>query len=120
MVPTRTGVAATEASTAGDVPPQTGRRPPCTAPRGAPGRHRPLRRRPPAQTPSPTVETSSPSVGAVLYPHGEPPLPDAMHVNGERMDLRYVVGVLLGNRDLERRLAAGRSGARGHGDEEAA
>jgi hypothetical protein len=26
--------------------------------------------------------------------------------NGERMDLRYVVGVLMGNRDLLRRLAA--------------
>jgi hypothetical protein len=29
-----------------------------------------------------------------------------MQVNGERMDMRYVVGVLMGNRDLERRLAA--------------
>jgi hypothetical protein len=29
-----------------------------------------------------------------------------MHVNGERMDVRYVVGVLMGNRDLVRRLAA--------------
>jgi hypothetical protein len=42
----------------------------------------------------------------VLFPDGPPPLPDAMHVNGERMDMRYVVGVLMGNRDLERRLAA--------------
>jgi hypothetical protein len=31
-----------------------------------------------------------------------------MHVNGERIDLRYVVGVLMGNRDLARRLAAER------------
>ncbi|CCG05009.1 protein of unknown function [Blastococcus saxobsidens DD2] len=29
-----------------------------------------------------------------------------MHVNGERMDMAWVVGVLLGNRDLRRRLAA--------------
>jgi hypothetical protein len=29
-----------------------------------------------------------------------------MPVGGERMDVRYVVGVLMGNRDLMRRLAA--------------
>ena len=29
-----------------------------------------------------------------------------MQANGERMDLRHVVGVLMGNRDLERRLVA--------------
>jgi hypothetical protein len=45
-------------------------------------------------------------VTGLLFPAGEPPLPDAMHVNGERMDMTHVVGVLLGNRDLERRLAA--------------
>jgi hypothetical protein len=28
-----------------------------------------------------------------------------MQVNGERIDVRYVVGVLMGNRDLVRRLA---------------
>ena len=33
-----------------------------------------------------------------------------MHVNGEPMDLAYVVGVLLANRDLERRLAAENAG----------
>jgi hypothetical protein len=45
-------------------------------------------------------------VTELLFPAGEPPLPDAMHVNGERMDMAWVVGVLMGNRDLERRLAA--------------
>jgi hypothetical protein len=45
-------------------------------------------------------------VGALLFPHGEPDLPDAMPETGERMDLAYVVSVLLGNRDLTRRLAA--------------
>jgi hypothetical protein len=45
-------------------------------------------------------------IGATLFPDGEPPTPEAMHVNGERMDVRYVVGVLMGNRDLVRRLAA--------------
>jgi hypothetical protein len=29
-----------------------------------------------------------------------------MKANGERADIRYVVGVLMGNRDLVRRLAA--------------
>ncbi|SEP25928.1 HNH endonuclease signature motif containing protein [Trujillonella endophytica] len=33
-------------------------------------------------------------------------LPDALHVNGERMDLEFVVWALLGQRDLARRLAA--------------
>jgi hypothetical protein len=33
-----------------------------------------------------------------------------MPANGERMDVRYVVGVLMGNRDLVRRLRAEASG----------
>jgi hypothetical protein len=45
-------------------------------------------------------------IGATLFPSGEPPLPDALRANGERMDMRYVIGVLMGNRDLIRRLAA--------------
>ena len=46
------------------------------------------------------------TITRLLFPAGAPPLPDAMHVNGERMNMAYVVGVLMGNRDLERRLAA--------------
>ncbi|MGY1653170.1 DUF222 domain-containing protein [Geodermatophilus sp. SYSU D01119] len=48
--------------------------------------------------------------GAVLglLPGGGRDLPGTLAVGGERMDLGYVVGVLLGNRDLERRLAAER------------
>lgn len=42
----------------------------------------------------------------LLAPDGALPLPEAMHVNGERMDTTYAVGVLMGNRDLRRRLAA--------------
>ena len=45
-------------------------------------------------------------ISSTLFPGGEPPMPEAMHVNGERMGVRYVVGVLMGNRDLVRRLAA--------------
>ena len=41
-----------------------------------------------------------------LFPAGEPLIPEAVHVNGERMDLRYAVGVLMSHRDLIRRLAA--------------
>ena len=33
-----------------------------------------------------------------------------MPVNGERMDIRYAVGVLMGNRDLVRRLTAEAAG----------
>ena len=42
----------------------------------------------------------------ICSPAGEPPLPEGMSVNGERMDVRYIVGVLMGNRDLVRRLTA--------------
>ncbi|MGY1716459.1 DUF222 domain-containing protein [Geodermatophilus sp. SYSU D01106] len=45
-----------------------------------------------------------------LLPGGDRQLPGTLAVGGERMDLGYVVGVLLGNRDLERRLAAERGG----------
>jgi hypothetical protein len=55
----------------------------------------------PATSPDPAT-----AMTRVLFPDRPPSLPDAMHVNGERMDMRYVVGVLMGNRDLERRLAA--------------
>jgi hypothetical protein len=43
---------------------------------------------------------------ALLFPAGPPALVDAMAANGERADLRWAVGVLMGNRDLLRRLAA--------------
>ncbi len=49
-------------------------------------------------------------IGATLFPDGEPRLPDALPASGERMDVRYVVGVLMGNRDLVRRLAAEAAG----------
>jgi hypothetical protein len=54
------------------------------------------------------VESADPlaAMTQVLFPDGSPSLPDAMRLGGERMDMAYVVGVLMGNRDLERRLAA--------------
>jgi hypothetical protein len=52
----------------------------------------------------------STAITHVLFPDGAPPLPDAMRVNGEPMDVRHVVGVLMTNRDLERRLAAEATG----------
>ncbi|SDE28449.1 HNH endonuclease [Blastococcus fimeti] len=42
----------------------------------------------------------------LLFPDVAPVLPEAMHVNGERMDLDHVVWVLLHQRELQRRLAA--------------
>ncbi len=46
------------------------------------------------------------NLAGLLFPGGQPELPEAMHVNGERMDLDHVVWVLLHQRDLQRRLAA--------------
>jgi hypothetical protein len=44
------------------------------------------------------------SIGDLLFPDGEPPLPDEVAANGERMNVAYVVGVLMGNRDVRRRV----------------
>ena len=55
---------------------------------------------------APVEATPAASMSRLLFPDRAPDLLDAMHVNGEPMDLAYVVGVLLANRDLERRLAA--------------
>jgi hypothetical protein len=49
-------------------------------------------------------------IGATLFPDGEPQLPEAIPAGGELMDVRYVIGVLMGNRDLVRRLAAEAAG----------
>jgi hypothetical protein len=77
-----------------------GRRPANRAPSGRSERTtRPCRR------PGPRRPATRP-IGATLFPGGEPPLPDALRPNGERMDMKYVIGVLMGNRDLVRRLAA--------------
>jgi hypothetical protein len=45
-------------------------------------------------------------VGAVLFPDGEPDLPDAMQMGGERIDVGYVVSVLMSHRDFARRLGS--------------
>jgi uncharacterized protein DUF222/HNH endonuclease len=69
---------------------------------------------PSSATPMTAAGTSqSASITRLLFPDLEqiPDLPDAMHVNGERMDLAYVVGVLMTHRDLERRLAAENAGS---------
>jgi hypothetical protein len=78
-----------------------------------PGPHRPRGSNPvrsAARNPRPRVTRPEVPVGATLFPAGEPQLPDAMPTGGERMDVRYVVGVLMGNRDLVRRLAAEAAG----------
>jgi hypothetical protein len=69
-----------------------------------------------ATTAGPTapVETApTASITRLLFPGRRPDLPDTMPVNGEPMDLAYVVGVLLANRDLERRLATENAGDAG-------
>lgn len=62
--------------------------------------------------------TTGPGSVAVtpLASDADPGLPGSLAVGGERMDLHYVVGVLLGNRDLERRLTAERTGSLGRGE----
>lgn len=85
-----------------------GRRPAHTASasrRGPAGRTDRVTRPGPTRLGHRGVATTRP-LGDTLFPGGEPPLSEAMDVNGARMDLRYVVGVLMGNRDLVRRLAA--------------
>ena len=42
----------------------------------------------------------------VLFPDGEPTLADSLQERYDRLDLRFAIGVLMGNRDLIRRLAA--------------
>ena len=51
-------------------------------------------------------QTGLTEVTRLLFPEAIPDLPEAMAANGERMSLAYVVGVLMGNRDLERRVRA--------------
>jgi hypothetical protein len=94
-----------------------------------PGRRRPAARRAPAPGGHPgragrpatrrsgrraTVGTTSPGgparegarLSRVLFPDGEPSLADSLQERYDRMDLRHAIGVLMGNRDLTRRLAA--------------
>jgi uncharacterized protein DUF222/HNH endonuclease len=73
---------------------------------------RPTAARPPVGTAVPTAAETPASITRLLFPDRQPELPDAVHVNGEPMDLAYVVGVLLANRDLERRLAEENAGRR--------
>jgi hypothetical protein len=77
------------------------------SPRPRPRRHRgPTVLRPVTAATSSTTAGPRSAIATTLFPGGEPPLPDAMPANGERMDVGYVVGVLMGNRDLVRRLRA--------------
>jgi hypothetical protein len=80
-------------------------------PAGSPRAGRPAHRRPGRRTafdrPSgSTAERQSARVSRVLYPDGEPPLADSLQERYDRMNLRYALGDLMGNRDMTRRLAA--------------
>ncbi len=52
------------------------------------------------------ADSSAAAMTQLLFPAGSPPIPEAMRANWERMNMAYVIGVLMGNRDLQRRLAA--------------
>lgn len=41
----------------------------------------------------------------MLFPDGEPTIADTLQERYERMDLGFAIAVLMGNRDLTRRLA---------------
>jgi hypothetical protein len=72
---------------------------------GRPGNRRPGRQTRQAASPAdPRREVAR--LSHVLFPDGEPPLADSLQEHYDRMDLRFAIGVLMGNRDLVRRLAA--------------
>jgi Domain of unknown function (DUF222)/HNH endonuclease len=80
-----------------------GRRPCSAAPCPSTRRHR---RR---SGPSPALPRAigCADVSALAFPLGEPPeLPGTLESGGERMNLSWAVSVLIGNRDVGRRLAA--------------
>ena len=90
--------------------PRPGRR--AAAPLGSAGRAgRPANRRPGRlAAPGPACPSGPARAAArlsrALFPDGEPALPDTLQTGYERMDLHFAIGVLMGNRDLTRRLAA--------------
>lgn len=56
------------------------------------------------------VPTANAGIDRVLFPAGPPELPAAAPAPYERLDMHWAIGVLMGNRDLLRQLAAeGRS-----------
>jgi hypothetical protein len=77
-------------------------RPACTPTTGVSPRRRPAR----ARRPGPRGPRRTGGLGRVLFPDGEPALPDVIQERYDRMDLRYAIDVLMGNRELTRRLAA--------------
>jgi len=77
---------------------RVGRRP-ATAPTGEPA----SATQEPAHRPD---RVGAAELTALLFPDGPPALVEAMAANGERADIRWAVGVLMGNRDLLRRLEA--------------
>ncbi|MGR6964517.1 DUF222 domain-containing protein [Geodermatophilus sp. URMC 61] len=96
--------------------PGRGRRRPAGS---APGRRRPAdgrpvstgipdgpRRRPRRRQPVSGPSVTTGTVAGILSSLGAADLPDAVHVDGERIDLRYVVSVLMAHRDVVRRLEA--------------
>jgi hypothetical protein len=64
------------------------------------------RRSPPCRADTPTPAREGARLSRVLFPDGEPTLADSLQERYDRMDLRHAIGVLMGNRDLTRRLAA--------------
>ncbi|WP_157936856.1 HNH endonuclease signature motif containing protein [Geodermatophilus chilensis] len=96
----------TPRGSAGPPAPAAGRRPVDRRPQRStgpvgPGRRSGIARR---VRSAPVTPAAPATVGGILGLDGSPALPDAMHVNGERMDVGYVVSVLMGHRDFVRHL----------------
>ena len=73
---------------------------------GRPANRRPARLAAPGAASPAGPERNSARLSRVLFPDGEPTLADTLQEHYDRMNLRHAIGVLMGNRDLARRLAA--------------
>lgn len=96
-------------SSGADRPGRSG--PPRPARRAGPSPEHLHRSRPRQAARAERLHRTGAAIGSLLFPAGEPPLPDLMRANGEPMNLAWVVGVLMGNRDLARRLRSRDPGA---------
>jgi hypothetical protein len=79
--------------------------------RRRPGQGRPANRSTERRVTSRSARRHDPSrestrVSSLLFPDGEPALPEHLQLHYEPMDLRWAINVLMGNREVAQRLAA--------------
>ena len=83
------------------APPAARPRPTGRPPGATRGRTTPL-----APTLTTTPDALAARIDTALFPSGPPPLPDTLQDHHDRMDMAWAISVLMGHRDLVRRLAA--------------